>query len=140
MKKLNKDSLIKLGIKEELVNKLDKKQLEYILSYTLDHYKHPNLTQSLIQLISMEFRNKKGALLLANLGASVPQLKSLTPQDVIKLVEDYNFHNDTKTILKSLKRILVLNQQEKLFTKSYGLKGEYHIIKEIFNDDEEDYA
>ncbi len=137
--RLDSSFLIKQGFKQALVDKLTEKQVEGLLEYAMEHIKMPNLGQILIQLASMELHNKKGAILLAVDGiASAIQIKNLSVEQVKSIVDDYAFHEDKKITTKNVKKMLVLNQQEKLYTHTDGIKGEFFIDPKDAED--EDYA
>ena len=137
--KLDSSFLIKQGFKQALIDKLNDKQIEGLLEFAMDHIKTANLGHTLIQLASMELHNKKGAIMLAVDGlANAIQLKNLSSEQVRGIVEDYAFHEDKKITMKNVKRMLVLNQQEKLYTHTDGIKGEYFIDPKDMED--EDYA
>jgi hypothetical protein len=138
-KKLDKNYLISLGMKEALVDKLNNKNIEGLLIFAMEHSKASNLLQMLIQLASMEMSNKSGAIRLAANGVATPvQLKNLTAEQVQTAVDDYDFHEDRIITLKSIKKMLIFNQQEKLYTHTDGVKGEYFI--DPVDKDEEDFA
>ncbi len=137
--KLDASFLIKQGFKQALIDKLNDKQIEGLLEFSMDHVKTPNLGHTLIQLASMELHNKKGAIMLAVDGlANAIQLKNLTAEQVKAIVEDYAFHEDKKITIKNVKKMLVFNQQEKLYTHTDGIKGEFFIDPKDAED--EDYA
>lgn len=137
--KLDSSFLVKLGVRQALIDKLNDKQIEGLLEFSMDHVKTPNIANTLIQLASMELNNKKGAIMLAVDGlANAIQLKNLTAEQVKSIVEDYAFHEDKKITIKNVKKMLVLNQQEKLYTRTDGIKGEFFIDPKDAED--EDYA
>lgn len=137
--KLDSSYLIKLGMKQALIDKLSAAQVQGLLEFTMDHMKAPNLLQTLIQLASMELHHKEGAIMLAVDGiASAIQLKNLTIDQVKSLVDDHAFHEDKKITTRNLKKMLVLNQQEKLYTHTDGIKGEFFVDPKDVED--EDYA
>ena len=139
VQKLDASFLLKHGMKEALVSKLNAKQIEGLLSFAMDHMKVPNLGQMLIQLASLELHSKEGAITLAVDGvATIIQLKNLTPEQVRMAADDYAFHEDPKITMKVIKKLLVLSQQEKLYTHTGGIKGEFFIDPKDFED--EDYA
>lgn len=138
-KKLDKNFLIERGMKEALFNKLTDKQIEGLLAFSMDHMRATNLSLMLIQLASMELGNKKGAIMLAVDGVITPiQLKNLSAEQVKIVVEDYALHEDPKIAIKTIKKMLVLSQQEKMYNHTDGIKGEYFVDPKDFED--EDYA
>lgn len=128
VKKLDRDSLIQLGMKQALVDKLDVKVIQNLLAFYMDHHKSSNVLQTLIKLASMELNNKQGASILALHGiATTEQMKELTAPQIKKINDDYAYSEDEKICIKMVKEMLVANQQEKMFLKSNGLKGELYI-------------
>ncbi len=139
IKKLDSSFLLKMGMKQALLDKLDKVQIEGLLSFAMDHMKASNLGQMLIQLASMELNKKSGSIMLAASGLATPiQLKNLSYEQVKMVHDDYTFHEDAKITIKTIKKLLVLNQQEKLYTHTDGIKGEFFVDPKDVED--EDYA
>lgn len=133
-----KEILIKYGLKEILIDRLDKTKQEMLASFAMEHSKESNLSNMLISLVSMESQGKVGAIYLAsNMLATLMQLKSLAKSQVKVLADDYEFHQDARLTIKNLKEMLIASQQEKLFVRSQGLKGEYYIDPKSSNSDEE---
>ncbi len=125
---LDRSLLIKTGMREALLDKLDVNSVRLLIVYAMDNIKLPDLLNSLINLASMELHNKQGAIYLAAHDLATPlQLKGLSAQQIKALIGDYEFHQDAKLILKAVKELLIIQQQEKLFTKTGGTKGEYYI-------------
>ncbi|MCE2992813.1 MAG: hypothetical protein ACK5WS_00290 [Alphaproteobacteria bacterium] len=123
-----KEILLKYGLKDILIDRLDKTKQDMLASFAMEHSKDRNLSNMLISLISMESQGKIGAIYLAsNMLATVMQLKSLEKSQVNSLTHDHEFHQDARLTIKNLKEMLIASQQEKLFVRSQGLKGEYHI-------------
>lgn len=136
-KKSATEVLVELGMKEALIAKLHKDAIENIALYAIDNHKQPKLLNSLIQLASMELQGKTGAAYLAGQDLATPlQLKSLSSKTIKTLADDHMYHQDAALIIKMLKQAIIMEQQEKLFTKTDGLKGEYYIDPSIVDDDE----
>lgn len=130
MKKIILDTslLIEVGIKQALLNQLDSTVIKQLISYTMDNFKAPTLLQNLSDLISLELKGKKGAVYLALLHlASLRQLKSLTASEILEIIDDYKSHKDSQATSKNIKSILVSHQQNKLYDKTEGVKGEYYL-------------
>jgi hypothetical protein len=139
VKKLDQSFLLKIGMKQALLDKLNKVQIEGLLSFAMDHMKAPNLSLMVVQLASMELNKKSGSIMLAANGLATPiQLKNLTHEQVKMIHDDYTFHEDSKIAVKTIKKMLVFNQQEKLYTHTDGIKGEFFIDPKDAED--EDYA
>jgi len=121
VKQINaKEQLIKLGLKEVLLNKLKNNQLQELVSFFMNHSKASNLQQMLIQLASMEVNGKEGAIFLASHGiASTVQLKNLSIPQVELIVGDYKFNQNEALAIKMVKSLIIENQQSKL--ESHGL-------------------
>jgi hypothetical protein len=127
-KDLDRSLLIKIGMREALLDKLDVNSVRLLIVYAMDNIRTPNLLNSLISLASMELHNKSGAIYLAAHDLVTPlQLKNLGAQQIKILIDDYEFHQDANLIAKAVKEFLIIQQQEKLFTKTGGAKGEYFI-------------
>lgn len=127
MKNESKKYLQELGLKELLLDKLNKLQLDHLASYAMDHAEQSNLTQNLIQLAAMESRGKTGAIELAEKGiASVSQLKNLSIEDIKLVSEIYELSRDEDLARKEVMQMIVLAQQEKIFSHSSGKKGEFY--------------
>ena len=136
---LDRSLLIQAGMKDALLDKLDTGQIRWLICYAMDNLKMPNLLNSLITLASMELQNKKGAIYLAAHDLATPlQLKNLSAQHINILVSDYEFHQDEKLIIKNVKEMLIVQQQEKLFTKTDGVKGEYFMDQRAVEDIEDE--
>jgi hypothetical protein len=130
--------LNQLGMNQKLVTKLDISQIKNLSAFAMDHIKDGDLLQMLIQLASLEMREKKGAIVLAaNSIATIIQLKSLTPAQVLKLMEIYELDRNEAITRRHLKKMLIENQQEKLYFKSGGVKGEYYLYRNEKDQDEE---
>lgn len=127
MLKIDDKLLLKVGLKQTLLDKLTYLQKKHLISFAMDHIKAPNLLRMLTQLISMEINDKKGVILLAmhNI-VTTTQLKNLTSAQIQMLINEYNNHHDMLLAAKMVKEMLVLNQQEKLYMKTGGIKGEYY--------------
>jgi len=137
---IDTDYLISLGMKEALIAKLDDEQLENILSYAMEHSKSENLLSSLINLASMESRDKKGAAFLAcNDLATISQLKNMRAEQIEVVIDDLYHHNDHQIAIKAVKQNIILNQQEKLYYESGGVNGEYFVDPKS-SDGDEDFA
>jgi hypothetical protein len=128
MKKNNRNFLIEHGMKEQLVMKLDNTQVKCLTAFAMDNISAPNLLQMLIQLASMEIRGKPGALELATHSiANVVQLKNLNEEQIAKLVDELHLSGDELLVRRLAKKMLIASQQEKLYFKSGGVKGEYYL-------------
>ena len=137
---VDRSLLIKAGMKGPLLDKLEAGQLRWLICYAMDNIKMPNLLTSLVTLASMELQNKKGAIYLAAHDMATPlQLKNLSAHNIKTLVSDYEFHQDEKLIIKNIKEMLIVQQQEKLFTKTDGVKGEYFMDQRAAEDVEDEY-
>jgi DNA repair protein RadC len=127
----NKEHLLNLGLKEALLEKLDAELLSLMVSYAMDHASNANIAQNLISLASMEIRYKKGAIFLASNGiATVQQLKNISAEEIIKICELYKYSNDLDLASKAVLRALILEQQERLYNQTRGVKGEYFILRD----------
>ena len=123
----HKKTLVDFGMKEALVEKLDDAQAKDIVAFAMDNPKGENLLQMLIQLASMEIRNKRGAAYLACHGiANTIQLKNLNGEQIEQIVDDYQSSADDKLAIKAVKDAIVANQQEKLYMQTDGMKGEFY--------------
>lgn len=128
VKKNSSEILVNLGIKQALLDKLEPHSREMLAAYAMDNTSFPKLLQSLIQLASMELQGKKGAIMLAYNGlANCTQLKNISSKQIEELCADYDFHQDKALIIKNIKTMLVFSQQEKMFHKTMGVKGEFFI-------------
>lgn len=128
VKKLNNTLLADLGMKQALIDKLDPESRNMLIAYAMDNMSIPTLLQSLIQLASMELQGKKGAISLAYNGlANHTQLKSISSRQIAELCADYAFHQDKAIIIKTIKQMLIISQQEKMFNKTMGVKGEFFV-------------
>lgn len=138
MQKVDDGLLLKIGLKKALLDKLNDVQTKSLIAFAMDHIKTPNLLRMLTQIISMEIGNKQGAILLAmhNI-VTATQLKNLTVKQVHSVLEEYTLHHDPAIAIKLAKEMLVLNQQEKLYTMTDGNKGEYYIYKDEQNIEDE---
>lgn len=121
----NINSLLDVGIKKELLSKLDKSTIGDLLSYLINNFKVVNLLQALLTIASLEMRGKKGAAYLAahNL-ASLQQLRSLSAKDIQELKEEHLFNQDALIVAKRIKELLIAKQQERIFIMTNGLRGE----------------
>ena len=121
----NVNSLLDVGIKKELLSKLDKSTIGDLLSYLINNFKVVNLLQALLTIASLEMRGKKGAAYLAahNL-ASLQQLKNLSAKDIQELKEEHLFNQDAHIVAKRIKELLIAKQQERIFIMTNGLRGE----------------
>lgn len=132
-KKLKKNDvslLLKHGLKEQLLLNLSEHVKTNLISYALDHIKKSDLSRDLLLVASMELAGKNGAAELAAEGiATVPQLKVLTKKHIQDLVGDYHYHQDKSILAVNIRDILIADQQEKLFIRTGGVKGEYQITK-----------
>jgi len=118
MGKVDTAILIKNGMKEALLAKLGHKELKLLIAYAMDNTSVPSLAKSLVSLASMEIQGKQ----------------------IAELASDYEIHHDERLIVKNIKQMLVIQQQEKLFTKTDGAKGEYFIDPKSRDDLEDEYA
>jgi len=138
MPKNNRDFLVKSGMKEQLVVKLDNSQVKCLVAFAMDNIKAPNLLQMLIQLASMEIRDKPGAASLAMHSiATVVQLKNLTGEQIAELDNEFRYSGDEIISRRHVKAMLIAGQQEKLYFKSGGIKGEYHLYHDDVEANEE---
>jgi hypothetical protein len=116
--------LLNLGLKEALVGKMDERQVQLAISYAMDHAQEKNMVQQLIQIISLDLRDKKGALLLASLGvANNLQLKNLHSNQVKGITEEWEAFQDEAQCRTLVREMIVENQQKLLFQKTDGAKG-----------------
>jgi recombinational DNA repair protein RecR len=128
VKKNSSEILVNLGIKQALIDKLEPNSREMLAAYAMDNTASPTLLQSLIQLASMELQGKRGAIMLAYNGlANCTQIKNINSAQISELCADYDFHQDKAVIIKSIKKMLVISQQEKMFHKTMGVKGEFFV-------------
>jgi hypothetical protein len=124
----DKELLLKIGVKDALLDKLDSKVIKDLAIYAIDHYSNENLLNSIIQIASMEVRGKVGAAyLIAHSLATIVQLKNIVAETINEIYEDHKFHNDDAITIKLVKEALVMSQQEKLYTKTDGYKGEFFV-------------
>ncbi|MDF3048005.1 MAG: hypothetical protein K0R73_1123 [Candidatus Midichloriaceae bacterium] len=141
MNKVDTAILIKNGMKEALLAKLGNKELKMLVSYAMDNTSVPSLAKSLVSLASMEIQGKEGAISLASHDLATPaQLKELSARQIVELASDYEMHHDERLIVKNIKEMLIIQQQEKLFTKTDGAKGEYFIDPRSKEDLEDEYT
>jgi len=139
-KELNKNSnrtyLINIGMKKALVDKLSDKNIQGLLSFSMEHSKASNLLNMVIQLASMELKNKEGSIFLASEGLATPaQLKDLSPEQVVQALDDFHFHEDPKLTIKYIRQMVIVNQQEKLYHHSGGIKGEFYMDQKDVDED-----
>lgn len=138
MPKSNRDFLIQHGMKEQLVDKLDNAQVKCLVAFAMDNIKVPQLLQMLIQIASMEIRDKPGAAVLAmHAIATAVQLKNLTGEQIAGLVNEFRFSGDENIARRSVKKMLIDGQQEKLYFRSGGIKGEYYLYRDDAEHNEE---
>ena len=124
----NKELLLKLGMKEALLDKLDSSIIENLAIYVLDNHKQDKLLNSAIQIASLEVQGKHGAAyLVANELATISQIKNIQKELVLEFAEDHKFHGDDAITIKGIKELLIMSQQETLYTKTNGYKGEFFI-------------
>jgi hypothetical protein len=141
MGKVDTAILIKNGMKEALLAKLGHKELKLLIAYAMDNTSVPSLAKSLVSLASMEIQGKEGSIFLASHDLATPaQLKELNSKQIAELASDYEIHHDERLIVKNIKQMLVIQQQEKLFTKTDGAKGEYFIDPKSRDDLEDEYT
>lgn len=128
VKKNGSEILVHVGLKQALIDKLEPHAREMLAAYAMDNTSSPKLLQSLIQLASMELQGKRGAIMLAYNGlANYTQLKNINAKQISELCADYDFHQDKAVIIKNIKTMLVFSQQEKMFHKTMGVKGEFFV-------------
>jgi len=119
--------LIKLGMKEAMLNKLSEEQKKFLISYAMEYVNNQEVTKHLIMLASMEMQGKLGAAFLASEKlATIPQLKILTEDQIAHLASDYAYHQTPSLIIKDIKEILIDEQQEKMYSKTQIMKGGRH--------------
>lgn len=119
--------LIKLGMKEMMLNKLNEEQKKFLISYAMEYVNNKEVTKYLIMLASMELQGKLGAAFLASEKlATIPQLKILTEHQIAHLASDYAYHQTPSLIIKDIKEILIDEQQEKIYSKTHGIRGGRH--------------
>ena len=136
MIKNNKKFLLNLGVKPKLLDNIGDKLTKTLCSYAMDHVKVNNIAQLLTQLAFMELGGKHGAAMLAAEEiATVEQLKSLTKEQIEQVIADYELSHDSQIAQKLVKKMVIINQQEKLYNHSGGLKGEYYIDPQDEEDD-----
>lgn len=135
MKKLDINYMVGLGIKKELINRLDGNEKQYLGAFTMDHATSFQLAKMATQLILMELRDKPGALQLASLGlATSMQLKNLSATQINAALDNFKLHNDLTVASDFVRRMLITDQQNKLYEKTGGVKGDY--TAEKFDEDE----
>lgn len=140
-KSIDKSHLLKLGLKAPLLDKLDTSQITNLLEFSMENSKEADLQRQLLQLASMETSNKKGATYLAiHEIATIQQLKNLTADQIETVIADLNFSQDSKLAVKAVKKYIVLNQQEKMYFESGGVKGEYYVDPHSLIEEEEEIA
>jgi hypothetical protein len=131
------DTLLSLGLKPALIEKLDDEQKTNIVNFSMQYASNSSLNQMVLSLASMEVRGKKGAAFLAANGiASIMQLKELTAEQIAVVESDYHYHEDAGVCSSMVRSFIVENQQEKLSIK-YG-QGVYKVQKIHQYQDSED--
>lgn len=140
MNKVDKavEILLKVGVNKLLLDNFKVNEINQLAAIAIAHSKDSNIKNILINVASLELRGKKGAiyLVLHNI-ANTTQLKNLSKAQILRLVEDHQLHQDVAASTKELKQMLVLSQQEKMYTRSHGLKGEYFIDAKEMDVDED---
>lgn len=126
----SREFLMRHGMKEKLIMKLDEPQINDLIAFAMDHINVSNLDNLLIQLASMEVRGKAGAIKLAANGiGTVIQLKNLNPDQIKQLVDELEAEKDIALVSREIKRMLIESQQEKLYFRTDGVKGEYYLTR-----------
>jgi hypothetical protein len=116
---MSREYLEKMGMKPALLDKLSDKKINMLVEYAMDIESHPEKLKVLIQLASMEFRGKEGAIQLAKDGlATVPQLKDLTIEQIEEVKANYEYYEDVTLVKKMVHDCIVNNQQAKISDKT----------------------
>lgn len=127
MSKADINLLEKIGMKKALLDKISEKNKANLLSYVMDHASASNILKMAVLLASMEIHGKHGAIALASHGIATPvQLQNLSAEQIKQVLTDLHYHKDKKIATKSIKMILIHDQQEKLYIRSGGVKGELY--------------
>ena len=133
MVKIDETFLLKLGMKELLLAKLNNEQKKHLIAYAMDQHGNKDVIRNLILLASMELSGKAGAILLAvENTATISQLKILDKSKIAQLAHEYSHHKDPTTIIKMIKEFIISEQQEKLYNKTRGIKGESSVFTRGF--------
>jgi hypothetical protein len=127
MSKVDITLLEKLGMKKALLDKISERDRMMLISYVMDHASSSNILKMVTLLASMELQGKHGAIALASIGVATPiQLQNLSAEQIEYVLNELHFHKDKALATKTIKMILINDQQEKLYIKSNGVKGETH--------------
>lgn len=125
MSKVDTTLLEKLGMKKALLDKISEKNRMMLISFVMDHAAASNVLKMAVLLASLEIHGKHGAISLASSGVATPaQLQNLSAEQISRVIDDLNHHKDKREATRSIKIMLIHDQQEKLYIKSGGVKGE----------------
>jgi predicted transcriptional regulator len=107
--------LLELGVNEKLLQQLDVKQQKQLVLFS-KKYADPKVAARLtMQLGYLELRSHKGAIYLAvHSIASILQIKNMTPDQLLEVVEEYEHNHDMKAAVECMTAHIVANQQHKL--------------------------
>lgn len=110
-----RELLLEHGIKQLLLDKLNDTQINDIAAFALDHIQSSNLQHMIIQLASMEVRNRHGSAFLASNGvATIEQLKSLSIEQISLIADEYRSDKDYTNAIRSVRDAIIEAQQEQL--------------------------
>lgn len=127
MSKVDITLLEKLGMKKALLDKISERNRMMLISFVMDHAAASNVLKMAVLLTSLEIHGKHGAIGLASIGVATPvQLQNLSAEQIRQVIDDLNHHKDKKLAARAIKLMLIHDQQEKLYIKSGGVKGELH--------------
>jgi len=128
MSKVDITLLEKLGMKKALLDKISEKNRMMLISFVMDHAAASNVLKMAVLLASLEIHGKHGAIGLASIGVATPvQLQNLSAEQIRQVINNLNHHKDRREAAKNIKIMLIHDQQEKLYIKSGGVKGELHM-------------
>jgi hypothetical protein len=134
----NRKFLLDKGLKDKLLDKLSPGVLKNLVAFAMDNIKAPELQKLLIKLASMEINGKAGASALAvEKVANIEQIKNLEVEQISELNALYEGHEDLLSLKKLAMKMLINNQQERLYYGSGGNKGEYYLMRDDVDDGEE---
>ncbi|RZI47565.1 hypothetical protein EDM53_01295 [Rickettsiales endosymbiont of Peranema trichophorum] len=110
-----KDVLMTYGVKEDVVEQLNGEQIHQLIAFCIDWVNEPRRNQWVSELALMELSGKGGAAFLASTGiASVVQLRNLTCEQIVDILEEYDVYQDEGLAMQKVRDSIISNQQMKL--------------------------
>jgi hypothetical protein len=125
-----KEFLQEIGINRALIASFNNTDLTMLVAIAMDNAKKGSdeLKKLITTLFAMELKGKKGAIYLVfHHLANISQLRNLKAEEIAYLFEEHSLNKEDSIIKKKVKEFLVVHQQESLYMKSGGVKGEYYI-------------